>query len=315
MFKTGITSLRRLLRDPDTDKHISAGLLLEVEDDPGHADLRQRIVRRIVLPNTTGKTTWPGRFREIDREIAPLLRSRFPEALSCLDIGVSDGVTALELYERLADVEKLSYRMTDLDEALHVRRRGPLVEAVDDDGSLIQATLGPFVVPVTTAAHVHPLQLVNRLLQLLFLRMLRPRTRRAWLRSRERGDGGFRRIPLLAPEARAARERDPRLRFERLDVFAPPPLRCDFVRMLNVLNLREGPFGFSESAARAGLRAVAGLVAEGGLLLVGRTVRTPEAGDTTHATLFEKRGGKLAVLRRFGEGSELEPLVRESAGV
>lgn len=37
--------------------------------------------------------------------------------------------------------------------------------------------------------------------------------------------------------------------------------------------------------------------------------------DVNHATLFERRGGSLAVLRRFGEGSGVEPLVRESAGV
>lgn len=310
MFKTGITHIGQLRRHPDTTKLVSAGLLIDAASDPELDGIRERIVRGMILPNTTGKTTWSGRFREMDEEVAQLLKDRFGDAVACVDVGVSDGTTAIDLFDRLASLPGLRYVMSDLHEAVFVRRGRLLTVACDEDGNLTQVTFGPFVVPITTLAHMHPLQLVNRALYLLFSLWLRPRARRAWQRSVKTGKGDFVRISLLSERARGRLRHDPRLRFHRLDIFDPPEMRCQFLRMMNVLNLRNGRFGFSAEEAARGVRTAASLLDEGGLLLLGRTVRTVTGGSVTDATLFEKSGGSLHVFRRFGRGSELESLAR-----
>ena len=107
---------------------------------------------------------------------------------------------------------------------------------------------------------------------------------------------------------------EPQLRFRRLDLFADPDERFDFVRAMNVLNLRGDGFGFDEDEAREGLRRLAARVREGGLLLVGRTEQQ-SSGHVHRATLWEVEDGDLRVVERFAGGSELEPLLGAPASV
>ena len=75
---------------------------------------------------------------------------------------------------------------------------------------------------------------------------------------------------------------------------------------MNVLNQTNGKFGFSSGELKRGLAAMVPVVAEGGLLLIGRTVRSADGVFATNATLFEKIGGRLERQRCFGAGTELE---------
>jgi len=306
MLKLGITTLQQLETSHESSTRvIGAQLLLALNAlDPGpRAPLRKRILRSLLLPNTTGKTTWPGRFEAVDREVSGILKAERGAGLSCLDLGVSDGSTALDLFRRLADVEGLSYLMSDLNENVFIRRGGVCIDVCDDEGNPIQMTLGPFVVPLIQLSHLHPLQLVNRSL-FAFGRLRGARIRRAFA-----ARDGFERVSILSPEVQTALAEEPRLRFERLDLFALPAAQFDFVRIFNVLNLGDGEFGFSLALARRGLESIAAAVREGGHLLVGRSVGTPDGGLRTDATLLRKSGAGLDVSRQFGEGSELEGLL------
>jgi hypothetical protein len=199
--------------------------------------------------------------------------------------------------------------MTDLNEALHLRTSGPWVDVCDDEGTLIQVVIGPFVVPVTNRRHMHPLQIVNRLIYFYAAHVRRRGVAKAWQNAHQPGSRAFRSESLLAAEVRRAMESDPRLRFERMDIFNPSHRSpaFDFVRLLNVLNLATGGFGFSPDDARRGLASVSSMVAPGGYLLVGRTSGREE--QVVNATLLQEQAGRFAALKRFGAGSELEPFL------
>ena len=102
------------------------------------------------------------RFSEIDEAVAAMLKQNFPQALECLDIGVSDGTTAVDLFARLRDIPGLSYVASDINECLYVRKGKLWTDVCDDAGLLIQVSIGPFAVPITSLRHMHPLQIVNR---------------------------------------------------------------------------------------------------------------------------------------------------------
>lgn len=317
MLKRGIVSLGQLeAADPASTKQISGGLLLELDGslDEHRCSLRERVIRGLVLPNTTGKTTWSRRFEEIDAELAEIVRERFRDGLACLDLGVSDGTTALELFRCFEDIEGLRYTMTDMNGHFFIRK-GPLATDVcDDDGRLVQFVVGPFVIPVTRLSHMHPLQLVNRLLfGLAWSR--RKRVQDDWRKncSGTENRSRWKEVSLLVPEAQALLAEDPRVDFRRIDIFSPPSVEYQFVRIMNVLNLKRGEFGFSKEDATKGLRSVLGLVCDGGLLLVGRTSRPTRNEPVTRATLLEKRGTSLRAIRRFEGGSELEELLEIDA--
>jgi hypothetical protein len=317
MLKRGIVSLSQLeATDSASTRLISAALLLELEGelDEHRAALRQRVIRGLLLPNTTGKTTWSGRFDRIDAEIAEIARERFRDGLACLDLGVSDGTTAVELFRKLEDISGLNYTMTDMNGRVFIRR-GPLfTDVCDDDGSLVQFGVGPFVIPVTRLSHFHPLQLVNRLLFGLALSR-REQVHREWEAdmAADEGRSNWRQASLLVPEAQSLVANDPRVDFRRINLFSPPGNQYQFVRMMNVLNLQKGDFGFSRDEVVEGLRSVLGLVRDGGLLLVGRTSRSNQGDLVTRATLVEKEGPTLRAIWRMEGGSELEPLLEIEA--
>jgi chemotaxis methyl-accepting protein methylase len=312
MFKIGITTLQQLLRtDESCSRLIGAHLLMELDglDAETAARQRERIIRRMILPNTTGKTTWKDRFKDLDEEVVRVLEARRADSLRCLDIGVSDGTTSLDLLSRLSQVGRLEYVMTDLNEALYIRKSGPWVDVCNDEGTLIQVVIGPFVVPVTHLRHMHPLQIINRLLYLYAAHVRRRGVARAWQTDRQMGTRIFHSESLLAAEVQRVMGSNQHLRFERMDILSPShrASEYDFVRVLNVLNLAQGGFGFSPSDARKGLKSVLSMVAPEGYLLVGRTSGREE--QIANATLLQEQGGRFVALKRFGTGSELEPFL------
>jgi len=162
---------------------------------------------------------------------------------------------------------------------------------------------------VTRLSHFHPLQLVNRLLFTL-ARARRERVRTDWKqRSAGANGGAWKSASLLVPAAQSLVAHDARIDFKRIDLFDPPAGQYEFVRMMNVLNLEKGDFGFSRDQVEQGLRSVLGMVRDGGLLLVGRTTRPTRNEPVTRATLVEKDGNALRAIWRIAGGSELEPFL------
>ncbi|CAK0760950.1 hypothetical protein WCLP8_3250001 [uncultured Gammaproteobacteria bacterium] len=105
------------------------------------------------------------------------------------------------------------------------------------------------------------------------------------------------RILFIGPRARSAGNA---VRFEEGDMIGgvlPGGGPFDVVRVMNVLNLAY----FDDATVEAAARTLAGWVADGGLLLIGRS-----DGDTNRATLFCKTGPTLWVVDRLNDGSEVE---------
>jgi hypothetical protein len=316
MFKPGISSIEQLRTiSPECSRIIGAHLLLELDkiNSTEAIRLRRRIIRSLLLPNTTGKTTCSGRFKEVDKAVATLVKQKYANSLLCLDVGASDGATSVDLYEYLKEIPGLTYLISDLNEFLFIRR-GPIWNDVcDDDGNLIQTSIGPFVIPVTTICHMHPLQLINRILFLIAWNFRRKKVKYECLYSMHSPScTSFVRVPLICEQAQELFHCDPRVKFIRMDLFSPPPLTCQFVRVMNVLNRSKGKrFGFSDEEIFMALRSLIPLIDESAFLLLGRTTPISSAEMQTNATLFIKEGKNMIVSSRFGNGSELERIISE----
>lgn len=313
MYKLGITSIKKLLAtDEVVGRTINARLLLhlnELEDEKALMTFN-RIIRRLELSNTCFKTTWKGRFDDIDEILVPVLRETFPQGPSVWDIGVSEGTTSVDLFRKIEDLPKLSLEMTDINEHIYIRDGRFRTDVCDDDGNLIQSTLGPFVIHTTGLSGMHRLVLINRILYHYLNRFAKPAIRRQWLRAQEAGeDGGFIKMSVLSPELQSVMASDRRVSFEKRDLFLPRADSFDFVRMMNVLNLGSKGYGFSEDDARRGLKAILPTVKEGGFLLIGRTTHTTGNFYINNATLYRKIDDEIRPVIRFGSGSEVEKLV------
>lgn len=317
MLKTGITSVDQLRQRPSGNTRlIDVSLLLELlpsVDGDETASLRQEIVRNMILPNSTGKTTWKSRFPGIDESVADILKQHFTDRLDCLDLGVSDGTTAVDMFGQLRDIAGLSYTASDINENVHIRKGRVWTDVCDDDGKLLQSSIGPFVIPTTGLFHMHRLQLVNRALYLWIRLFRQQQVHRSWCRDQATAgaDRRFATVSLQSSEFANLAGSDARLRFRRINLFDPPADTFDFVRIMNVLNRQTDGFGFSDTDLVRGCTGILNMLAQDGFFLVGRTVRG-ESGFQSHATLFHRQGNELAECHRFGEGTEILDHVRQA---
>ncbi|MBI1353187.1 MAG: hypothetical protein GC160_02490 [Acidobacteria bacterium] len=246
------------------------------------AELEYRFFTSLRMPNGAYKTTAGGRLRELDDRIVELLGAR--SELRLLDVGVSSGVTTLDLLERL-EAAGMRPQAVAADLSVHAR--------------LFRA---PFGMDLLTDAAGRPLQLSG-----------------SWgARGRPAREGAAglafeslgRLLRLAAASPREVKLATPRLEgrpgveIVEQDVFAERADwkgAFDLVRAANLLNLAY----FEPERIRGALAVLASYLAPGGLLAVCRT--SIETG-LNHGTLFRSEGGKLVPAARLGDGSEVESL-------
>jgi hypothetical protein len=256
---------------------------------PERSAVEARFFKGICLPNGTHKTTAAARLADVDAKLDALLGDA--SSVHLLDVGISSGVTTLELLERLErggrpvtgvgiDIQLYAYldRLLGMD-VLH-----------DGRGNILQ-----LATPWCAKGRPDPA-----------LRSVRSHLLRALIATCERvrcGRPGSR----VALVTRGLLERQD-FRILEHDVTQPidlPPGSFDVIRAANILNRSYFPAKVIE-------RIVSNLVPllkEDGLLLV---CRTDGRDGSNHATIFRKQaapGRRLHPVARIGNGSEIEAIL------
>lgn len=253
------------------------------------------IFARLKMRNGTFKKTSPSRFNDLEAIIAPFV-ARLPRHAEVLDIGVSTGITAIELLSYLkANGVTADLTATDVFIDAHIVKLAPGISVLcDPEGWPLEYDVrGMAVRPWTrrldylTLAFI-PLKLARRALQ--------PRLKAIVASGKAtRVQMTTRRVPPGAS-----------IRFVENDVTSHTPRfdgRFDFARAANILNNGY----FQPEQIRTALRNIRGyLRGPGSLLLITRTNGKLE----NDGTLFRlSEDGRFDPVARVGRGSEVESLV------
>ncbi|MCB1019696.1 MAG: hypothetical protein KDC27_07190 [Acidobacteria bacterium] len=242
--------------------------------------------RNLFLPTGAYKTTFPGRFHDLDAHVCALLEGR--GSVRALDIGVSSGVTTLEWIDAL-EARGLSCQMTAADLVVHGRlTQTPLLGDVltDGRGRFLQLA-GPLGVRMRPyrqgvfAAATAALDLLAR-------------------QASAGGERG-REVQLVTPRL-TERANCEIVEHDALNERPEWRGRFDVARAANLLNR----VYFSDDQIRQAIGLLRGYLAPGGLLVLCRTdIET----RVNHASILRlEPTGKLSVAERLGEGSEIEAL-------
>jgi hypothetical protein len=231
--------------------------------------------------NATSKQTSSGRFRELDQVTLSIITAHKLDSIH--DIGVSSGVTSLDLYRTLATAGiAFVFYISDKYAVYGSTGRFP-TRIIDAEGSVTELYLCGMLGKRNVTSRFP----VTRLLHW-------------WLADRPI-EGPIRRFALFNHEVVEHIEKG-LLRTLDYDVFTTRmPGAFAFVRCMNLLN----PGYFPRERIETGLRNVIESLREGGVLQIGRTL--PDG--TSHATFYAKRGARLEVLQEFGGGTELREVV------
>lgn len=227
----------------------------------------------------TLKMTRQHRHGDLDRAILSTAREVLPASIAVHDMAASDGVTSLDLFNLLSEaIPEVRVRSSDYYDTLWAARRGPFHIFYDKDRTMMQVALGPFA-------------LRNRRANLLLARVLSPDME------------ALERISLLHPNVISKAKTDARFTVASESFFEPEQARYDIVRVMNALGERNFPRPQVERA----VSAIAPTVADGGLLVLGRSA--DEIDGRSQATIFQRLGERFVGLCDLAGGYELKEFV------
>ena len=265
-----------------------------IDEDEFFTSLRVR--------NRNFKQTGAGRLADLNELIVGYLEHNQRRISQVLDIGISSGITTLELHSSLVKSGQ-SPKLLGTDLVLNATLVDvpPFCRAlVDDSGDVLQyEVMGHAVRPWRRR--------LDFLTGMIFIRAIVNQTCASRARRLAQADSRVRRVALISHRL----TENPDIRAIEDDVMVENAQflqRFDLVRIANVLN-REY---FEPPTLRLALNHITSYLAgPGALLLVART--NEHTGQ--HATLFEvcADGSSLQAVARTGTGSEIERLVLETS--
>jgi hypothetical protein len=258
--------------------------------------LEHSFFQSLRLPNGARKTTAPARLTDVDRLLGDYFRAG--DSVHLLDVGISSGVTTLDLLDSL-------------------RGRGVRVSGVGTDICVRGYLSSVFGIDVLYDSAGHVLQLATR-----FFTRGRPDPSQRSLPSRALRIGMFAlELPVVRRWAgRLGRSRTVDLLSPRLfrnrpfqviehDIARPMPAwdgTFDVLRAANVLNLD----CFPADQIVAMFRNMAAWLKVGGVIVI---CRTSDADGRNHGSLYRKVSAfaTFEPLRQVGDGFELDETLRE----
>ncbi|NII11158.1 class I SAM-dependent methyltransferase [Oleiagrimonas sp. C23AA] len=256
----------------------------------------------LMMRNGTYKTTFHDRFAEVNPYLVRYLREHASASPQVLDIGVSSGISTLELHENLR-AGGLNVQMLGTDvliDAFLVTVFPGCHALVDPSGFPLRFDVpGGSMKPwVTRRDYYSGVFIARKLINKLFTYRAR--------RMLEQSDAAIvRAVKLVTPRALVGAE----ITFCCDDVSQYNPAyaaRFDFVRAANVLNR-----GYFNAAVLSSMVRNIGryLRPTHGSLFVTRT----HDDRTNHGTLFRMAANQyFEVVHRFGSGSEVEDVVTQT---
>ena len=240
---------------------------------------RKRILASMSGGPFTSKTTRPNRFLDLDIAIISAIR-RLPmdKEVTVHDMAASDGITSLELFNRLSHERPVRLKATDYYDEIGAARKGMFWVFYDKDQVVLQVAVGAIA-----------------------LRSKRANEFLAWLLSPSLTT--LTSVSLFHPDVTARAKIDSRFVATSDNFFSPSPTQYDVVRVMNALGERNFPRVQIERA----LQAVSKTVVDGGLLVLGRSA--DELDGSPQATIFQRRQNMFRAVSDMGDGYELRDFV------
>lgn len=269
------------------------------------AFFEEAILSRFSLANKTFKLTSAQRFEDFDRRAEVLICARFPggEKMRIHDMGVSDGRTAVDFYNRLLPHYgvQLDYLASDYGSRLQVvRRQGEDARLVlSAEGVLLQIIWPPFVfnMPHPESALLYPVNfIVRKCVQIFYARPL--------LAARARGEADVRQeeILLLAATCKDLMAREENFNFTQHNIMEPCDGMYHVVRVMNLLN----PGYFENVQLRTALTHIKNALSEGGLFITGSNTHK---GMPVKGGIYIKEQNRFCLLQAASAGSPVHDVI------
>lgn len=306
MLKFGITDLiqiknkKQLKTFLNKDKKISITLYENIKSFPEADELAEHTLFLFSDERGAYKRTYQKRFEVFDTQVLDLLKEVFvnSDSLYFHDVGVSDGRTALDFFEKLSqEFSQIHYFASDYNPSVYILEKGRTKVTISHTGKILEIVFPPFVFNKIKSDNFfyYPLNhLVCFFIELFPVRSIMKQYNQGRLKPTE--------LLLFAPIVLQKVKKDDRFMVGQHDLLKSFGKTVHIIRAMNVLNLS---YFSTEEFQRVIENLYKGLK-EGGILITGSN---QEAGSLVHAGLYQKKGNRFKKLFQSGESSPVEFLI------
>ncbi len=254
------------------------------------------IAERILLLFSDERGAYPKRFEEFDAQIIHEL-CKFPAPQTFHDVGISDGRTAVDFFEKIARAfPDIQYVASDYNPSVFVVEKGRLKVTLSHTGKVLEILFPPFVFNKIRKENFccYPLNhLVRFFVEKLYVRPLLKQYHQGHIQAKE--------LLLFAPNVLQKAHTDKRFQLRQYDLLQPFKERSDIIRAMNVLNLSY----FSKTEFIHVIRNLYEGLTEGGLVITGSN---QDAGTPVNGGIYQKKGKGFKKIFGSGTGSPIEDL-------
>jgi hypothetical protein len=306
MLKFGIHALnqikdtKRLKTFFAKDKNISITLYKHIQGYPTADMLAERILLLFSDERGAYKRTYQKRFEKFDKSIISILKKTFitSDHLMFYDVGISDGRTALDFFEKMAlAFPNVQYVASDYNPTVYVVKKDKVKVTLSHTGKILEILFPPFVFNKTKMDRFifYPLNHIIRFfVEIFVVRPLMKEYKKGLVQPEE--------LLLFAPRVLHCAEKDKRFKLRRHDLLSPLEGQACIIRAMNVLNISY----FSESEFMIVIKNLYLGLKEGGLFITGSN---QDAGSIVHGGVYKKYDGGFKKIFQSGNGSPIDHLI------
>lgn len=292
-FKNNTTLFRKEL------KNVSITLYDQVFKEAEADYLAERILLLFADERGAYKRTYQKRFEEFDAQvIQELNKLDIFSDLSFHDVGVSDGRTALDFFEKIVlAIPNIHYFASDYNPSVFIIEKGKLKVTISHQGKILEILFPPFVfnkIKRDSFRH-YPLNHIIRLfIEKIFVNPL--------VRQYNHGLISAKELLLFAPKVLEKAQKDHRFQLGQHDILQPFKKPVDIIRAMNVLNTSY----FSQAEFGKVIRNIYTGLKDGGIFITGSN---QEAGTLVDGSVYQKNGKIFKKLFISGSGSPIESMI------
>jgi chemotaxis methyl-accepting protein methylase len=284
----------------DKDKKISITLYDQITKEPNADEIAELILLLFSDERGAYKRTYQKRFEEFDKKVLTYLKTIFKEnePLSFHDVGVSDGRTALDFFEKIFLIfPNIQYTASDYNPAVYVIQNKNYKITLSHTVKILEILFPPFVFNVIKRDSIrhYPINHLVRLLVQFFVAV--PMVKKYKLKKIQ-----ARELMLFAPKVLNTAKTDPRFQLRQHDLLTPLSKPVHIIRAMNVLN----PSYFSEDEFFKILKHIHEGLNSKGVLITGSN---QEADTTVDGGIYEKNKDGFELVEQSGEGSPINNLI------
>ncbi len=309
MIKRGIWTIEQLKSGKlkglfGDDKFVATDLYQEVVSNPEYQDLQESVLMSMQDGRGAYKRTYEKRFAAFDKEIKPIIAEKTAgkTEVNILDLGVSDGRTAVDFYTLLKDIlpKNYSYHVTDYSPNVKIIGDGRVKVVLDGWGNVTQIIYPPFV--LSNAVSKNILLYPVNLLALIWLKSFKVAP---LMNKYKQGELAPKEISLFNADIQKIAQEDKCVELGQYSVLEMLPFDKEF-HVIRAMNLFNESYFSDEEFQKAFDNLNAGL-ADDGLLIIGSN---NDANTLVNGNIFQKTKDGFKEIYKSGAGAPLANIAK-----